>query len=129
MKHTTLDTQKLNQVQDLMSVFKDRYSGKAKAVKTADLLFHLKASGKGIISPQTLRELLGYIRHNDLLSPGFIVSNVNIGYWLSFEKEELSGYLDQELNRMSNQFQNLQLLHQRTKYGQKTALKTQQSLF
>jgi hypothetical protein len=129
MKTTTLDANKLNQVQDLLSVFRERYTGKSKAVKTADLLFHLKSTGKGNISPQTLRELLGYIRHRDLLAPGFIVSNVNTGYWLSFENDEMSGYIDQELNRMSNQFQNIKQLHQRTKYGHNTAEHLQHSLF
>jgi hypothetical protein len=128
MKNINLDSQKLSYVQSLLTVFRERYSGKDKAVKTADLLFHLKASGKCNLSPQTLRELIGYIRQNDLLAPGFIISNVNNGYWLSLDKAELDGFIDQELNRMSNQFGNIEMLHQRIRYAKKKSPEAQTAL-
>jgi hypothetical protein len=128
MKKTNLDSQKLSYVQSLLGAFKERYTGKDKAVKTADLLFHLKAAGKCNLSPQTLRELVGYIRQHDLLAPAFIVSNVNTGYWLTLDKSEMDGYIDQELNRMSNQFGNLEMLHQRIRYGKKKGSESQTAL-
>lgn len=129
MKNRQLDDNKINQAQVLMTVFKEKYKTRDKAIKSDDLLFGLKATGQVIMSPQTLRELIGYIRHHDLMSPAFILSNVNTGYWLSSDTKEIKGFIDQELNRMSNQFQNIDKVRQRLQDGKDKALKIQTALF
>lgn len=117
------------QVQMIIDEFRAKYKGKQNAVKTDKLLFDLVASGKSKISPQTLRDMMGHIRHNDLIAPGFIVSTVSNGYWYTTDKKEQNDFLDQELNRMSNQYGNLQALHARLRYGKGKADQSQQTLF
>lgn len=116
-------------VQTILEIFRTKYKGKGNAVKTENILFGLKASGSIDISPQTFRDVIGHIRNHDLLAPSYIVSNVNIGYWCTADKNELNQFLDQELNRMSNQFDNVSSLHKRLRLGQGKQPKTQGSLF
>ena len=118
-----------DQVQMIIDEFRAKYKGRQNAVKTDKLLFDLSATGKGKISPQTLRDLLGHIRHQDLISPGFIVSTVSNGYWYTTDKKEQNDFLDQELNRMSNQYGNLQALHSRLRYGKTKIDDSQPTLF
>lgn len=127
MENQALNQTELNSAQMIMNVFKERYKGKDKAVKTEDLLFHLKGTGLGNISPQSLRRIFGHIRNHDLASPYFILSSVHSGYWLSKDPKELNEFLDQELNRMANQFTNLEALHQRLR-GKKTQVNTSQTI-
>ncbi|MBO9674449.1 MAG: hypothetical protein J7577_13460 [Sphingobacteriaceae bacterium] len=127
MENHQLHPNDLSTAQTLMQVFKERYKDKSNAVKTEDLIFHLKASGVENISPQSLRRILGHIRNNDLIKPYFILSNVHCGYWLSKDTKELNSFLDQELNRMSNQFTNIEALHQRLR-GKKPPINTSQTI-
>ena len=124
-----LNDKELNLVQTICDIFKERYTGKTSAAKTEEILFHLKATGTVSLSPQTLRKIIGHIRNNDLLAPFFILSNVNSGYWLSSVESELNAFLNQELDRMSNQYTNIQLLHQRIRNGKKKTENNQQQLF
>lgn len=101
------------EIDAIIDVLKSYYFQKHLAAKTEFVLYSLRMN-KGItISPQTFRKHLGLIRKYDLASPGFIVSNVNLGYWLTEDKEEMNDYLQQELNRMSNQFANVEALRTR----------------
>ncbi len=112
----------------LLRLFQTDFNGINNAVKTNRLIGALAKSGIAM-KPQSLRYLLGHIRQNDLLSPGFILSDVNEGYWLSYDDTEMSEWLDKQMNRMSNQFSNIKQLHQRIRYNKKAGNNFQPSLF
>ncbi len=117
------------QIGILLDVFQKEYNGRKNAKSGDEILLKLKGTGRLNICPQTFRELLGIIRENDMLKPGFIVSRVSIGYWLSFDSAEQDEYLQRELSRMSNQFTNVSSLHKRLKYKSKNKPKSQLSIF
>jgi hypothetical protein len=120
--------QDLALVDVLISVFKDCYSGSDNAVKTDKLLF--KLTGLNVyVSPAMLRDAIGHIRKHDMLAPGFILSDVSYGYWLSYEHHEQDDFIEKMLNRMANQFQNLQSLHKRVRHGKNTSNTLQPTLF
>lgn len=124
-----LDEKELQLMNTLMNLFSERHAGRDKAAKTDDIIFHLKAIGYGSVHPQTLRAVIGYIRQNDLLAPSFILSNVHVGYWLSSNISEQEDFINQELNRMSNQYNNVRLLHERIRNGKKKTDELQTRLF
>lgn len=101
------------ELRSIVEVFKSQFQGKAKSVKTDKLLFHLRALAVTNVSPQTFRKYVGHIRKHDLAKPGFIVSNVHTGYWYTENKAEMEAFLQQELDRMGNQFSNIDALRLR----------------
>jgi hypothetical protein len=116
-------------VDTLTNLFKNHYSGNENAIKK-DVLTARVVSGYGILTcERSVRNAISYIRLNDLLSPGFIVSDVNIGYWLTYNESEMDTFLNKQLNRMTSQFQNLKQLHQRIRYAKHTGPLVQQQLF
>lgn len=94
MNTLQFNKKKFEIVQTLISVFKGNYKTVDRAVSTEVLLYDLKAKGLATISAETLRELIKYIRDNNLMKPGYIVSSVNKGYWLSTDKSEISDFLN-----------------------------------
>jgi len=100
------------EIDAIISVMKSYYFQKHLAVKTDVLLYSLRNKDVSI-SGQTLRKHLGIIRKLDLAAPAFIVSSVHLGYWCTEDKSEMDDYLQQELNRMANQFANVEALRQR----------------
>lgn len=110
------------------AVLKEKHPDKRNAVKSDDLIFYLKAIGT-VIRGQDLRAIIGHIRQQDLLKPGFIISDVHTGYWYSTDKAEMDAFIDQQMNRMSNQFDNIKALHQRMRHNNKQASEIQSSLF
>lgn len=113
MKNLQLTDFEQKEIEAIVALLKSNYNKKSKAVKTDTLLFDLTLTTGTRISGQSLRRYLGIIRKHDLASPSFVVSNVNLGYWCTEDKEEMNSYLQQELNRMSNQFANVEALRQR----------------
>lgn len=99
-------------------LFEADYTGNENAVKTANVLEKLANMGIAM-KPQTLRAIIQEIRRKDMLAPNAILSDVSAGYWLSADKAEMSAYIDKQMNRMANQFQNLKPLHQRIRYAKK----------
>ena len=99
----------------LIFLFKMYFDDKANAVKSEDLINHYYQLFKQPLHSRDLRRVLGFIRNNDLVSPGFILSNVANGYWLSIDLEEQKAFVNQQLNRMANQFDNIKSLHKRLK--------------
>lgn len=97
----------ITEINQLAHLFRTKLNGLNKAVKTDVLLKNFGLN----YSPQTLRKYLGYIRQNDLAAPGFIVSNVNRGYWYTECPIEKNDFLQQELNRIANQYANIEMLH------------------
>lgn len=128
MARETLDIRDQQLTDKLIELFTKRYNGKSNAVKSDDIIFHLKATGHSNVHGRDIRRIIGHIRQNDLVSPSFILSNVHAGYWLSSDATEMDSYIDQEMNRMSSQFQNIKSLHQRIRYN-KPKNETQPSLF
>jgi len=129
MKNNRLDKFKTDNVQMLQSAFKEMYKGLKNASHTDKILLDLRGKGKGNLSPQTLRDCIGQIRKNDLLAPGFICSDVNHGYWLSYDSKEIKTYFDKQLDRMGSQFENVARLHRRLGSGKSTPPKSQSTLF
>ncbi|HMI01822.1 MAG TPA: hypothetical protein VK541_05025 [Pedobacter sp.] len=118
----------LEVVHKVIDVFRAQYKNRDLAAKTEKILFNLAATGHRV-SEQNFRAIVGHIRNHDMMSPWFIVSNVNTGYWITKDEKELSAYLDQELNRMSNQFDNVSNLHKRLRHGKTKGTGNQASLF
>jgi len=112
----------------VLALFKTRLKGCEHAEQTSTILAYLSIAGCET-SPQTLRAAIGHIRREDLLAPGYILSDINAGYWLSDDKAEMSAFLDKQLNRMTNQFQNIKLLHQRIRYAKDDSPQLQTKLF
>ena len=112
----------------LIKLFKDHHTGIGCAVKTAHLLQELAVLSVST-NAKTIRNLIGHIRRHDILAPGYILSDVKAGYWLSYDTGEQSSYIDKQLNRMTNQFQNIKSLHNRVRYRKKQVKEIQAALF
>lgn len=97
----------------ISNIFRTKHHGRGNAVQYEKLLFDLSASGIAKITDRSFREVVAIIRRDDLLKLGFIISCSGTGYWLSTDKKELKEFLDQEMDRWSNQYGNLKLLHLR----------------
>lgn len=113
----------------LIQLFKEKYTGNENAIKKENLTAHIVVNSGFNTSERRVRHAISYIRLNDLMKPGFIVSDVKIGYWLSNDETEMDTFLNKQLNRMTNQFQNLKQLHQRIRYDKPTGRAVQQQLF
>ena len=113
----------------LMDVFKNHFNDKNRAIKTEALLSFLRYEHNVKTNDRKLRAALGFIRRNDMLNPGFIVSDVNTGYWFSNDTAEHREFINDQLNRMSNQFDNIKELHKRTRITRPKTGAIQISLF
>ena len=125
MKQKEID---LTHLDTLIALFKSLYTGNENSVKTDQLLFEF-AKLNIATSGQTIRHLIGMIRRNDLVAPGAILSDVSNGYWLSNDQAEMSAFIDKQMNRMSNQYQNIKALHQRIRMNKKAETEVQTQLF
>lgn len=112
----------------IIQLFKKFYCGHERAVKTDRIIFDFAALGIAV-EGRDIRKLLGQIRQRDLLAPQYILSDVKAGYWLSESEQEMSSWLDKQMNRMSNQFGNIKALHQRIRYAKKDNQNIQIQLF
>lgn len=119
MKGVVLDEGLMREIVDL---FITKHNQRSLAIKTKDLLSKLSAR----CLPQTFRDILGEIRRTGATGNGFIVSDVNIGYWYTEDKDELYEFLQKQLNRMSNQYANIELLHKSLKELNRQPIKAQQ---
>jgi hypothetical protein len=112
------------EIKELAELFRIKINGSNRAVKTEVLLKNFGLT----YSPQTLRRYLGYIRQNDLSAPGFIVSNVNLGYWYTECPTEKNDFLQRELNRIASQYANIEMLHRSLK-SHKSKQETTKQIF
>lgn len=92
---------------EIIQLFKTRHNKISTAIKTTDFVKQLSQR----ILPQTFRDILGEIRRTGATGKGFIVSDVHIGYWYTEDKAELNEFLQKQLNRISNQYANIEPLH------------------
>lgn len=118
----------LKLVDVVIGLFKSLYQGNDKAIKNDHLLFELAKLGHPT-SGNTLRTVIGHIRRNDMLAPAYIVSDVSYGYWLTNDETEMRVFFDKMMNRMANQYQNMQHLHQRLKNNTKKIQDVQTHMF
>lgn len=93
----------------LISILGKHHNTKLGAAKTEVIL---KNYGLGY-SARHLRAVVEFIRHADLAAPSYLVSNTVNGYWLTSDTNEMKSFLNQELDRVSNQYGNIQPLHLR----------------
>lgn len=116
-------------VEVLITLFKNNYSGNENAIKKDALTAHIVSNFGLYACERNVRHAIAFIRLNDMVKPGFIVSDVSAGYWLTSEESEMDDFLNKQLNRMTNQFQNIKQLHQRIRYAKNTGPVKQQPLF
>lgn len=129
MKNLQNDENEQDNIRAIMNMFSSCHHKRSLACKTHGLLHYLYAACDIKITEQTFRKYVGIIRNKDLMSPGFILSNVHEGYWFTTDKKELNDFIDQELNRMGNQFANIEKLHQRVRYDKPKPINGQKSFF
>lgn len=97
------------QAKELISILSKSHNSKLTAIKTEVVLKNYALG----YSARHLRSVVEFIRKNDLAAPSYLVSNTVNGYWLTNDISEMKGFLNQELDRVSNQYGNIQPLHQR----------------
>lgn len=105
-----------DQALSLIAILEKHHTTKATAAKT-DVI--LKNYDLGFTARQ-LRMVVEFIRKKDLASPNYLVSNTQVGYWLTKEVSEMKAFLNQELDRVSNQVDNIQPLRLRLMEKKKT---------
>lgn len=93
----------------IIDILNQNHFCKENAAKTDVLLKNYKLG----YTPRYLRMVVEFIRKSDLAAPAYLVSNTVNGYWLTKDIAEMKSFLNQELDRMSNQYGNIQPLHQR----------------
>lgn len=109
-------------IKDIVELFKSNYNTCKSAIKTKPFLAQLPH----LISPQSFRDLLGEIRRKALCAPGYIVSDVNNGYWYTEDTAEMNDFLQKQLNRISNQYANIEWLHNTLKEINRPSSKVEQ---
>lgn len=127
MKLIQLDKQALDgQLSaEISNLFISTFNHVTRAVKTNDLLKQLSVK----CLPQTFRDILGEIRRNGVLKKGFIVSDVQLGYWYTEDQQELNDFLQRQLNRIANQYANIQYLHNSLKSKRSNSETVKQLMF
>ncbi len=100
----------------LMLSFRTNYNSSKRKIKSSAIL--AKISARGItIGDSELRQIIGHIRRNDMLQPGFILSD-NCGYWYSEDASEMERIWTAERRRAINIMANFQPLNARFKHLQ-----------
>lgn len=122
LERAALDAQLATEISGL---FTTTFNHVTRAVKTNDLLKRLSVK----CLPQTFRDILGEIRRNGALKKGFIVSDVHLGYWYTEDQQELNDFLQRQLNRIANQYANIQHLHNSLKSKRSNSEPVKQLMF
>jgi hypothetical protein len=99
----------IEEAEQLIAVLSCNHKTKSSAVKT-DILLKKYRLG---YSARHLRMVIELIRKNDLAAPAFLVSNTQVGYWITSDLSEMKAFLNQELDRVSNQVDNINTLRMR----------------
>jgi hypothetical protein len=99
------------------------YNSAERKIKSNEIVVKLRERGFAIGDAE-LRQIIGYIRRNDLCAPGFILSDQG-GYWFSTDEKEMQRVWESNHGRAIEIMSNFAPLHKRFKH----LLSNQNSLF
>jgi hypothetical protein len=99
------------------------YNSAERKIKSNEIVVKLRERGFAIGDAE-LRQIIGYIRRNDLCAPGFILSDQG-GYWYSTDENEMKKVWESNHGRAIEIMTNFQPLHKRFKH----LLSNQNTLF
>lgn len=91
-----------------------KYNSATAKIKKPDMLERMATRGY-ILHERELRNLISFIRRNDLASPGFIVSDTH-GYWYTENMEEMQKVWETEYGRAISILKNISPLRKRFKH-------------
>ena len=97
----------------LVLSFKTNYNSANSKIKNDTIVKKVTERGYRF-SGAKLRSLLGFIRHNHLARPGFIVSD-NEGYWYTEDREELHEFWASQRGRVLEIMKNVHPLYEMLK--------------
>lgn len=98
----------------IMYSLKLNHSTHESKIKANDILNNIRTRGYKINDAE-IRQIVGYIRRNDLCSPGFILAD-NGGYWYSEDLSEMAAVYETEFGRALNVMHNFKPLRRRIKH-------------
>jgi hypothetical protein len=98
----------------LVVSFCSNYNSSDNKIKSNAIIQKLRERGFSIGDAE-LRDIIGYIRRNDLCSPGFILSDNN-GYWYSENENEMQKVWQSNHGRALEIMANFAPLHKRFKH-------------
>jgi hypothetical protein len=107
----------------LIKSLQTNYNCSSRKIKSNEIIVKLRARGASIGDAE-LREIIGWIRRNDMCAPGFILSD-NGGYWFSTDENEMKKVWESNHGRAIEIMTNFQPLHKRFKH----LLSNQNTLF
>ncbi len=99
------------------------YNSAERKIKSNEIVVKLRERGFAIGDAE-LRQIIGYIRRNDLCAPGFILSDSG-GYWYSTDEKEMQRVWESNHGRAIEIMSNFAPLHKRFKH----LLSNQNTLF
>lgn len=99
------------------------YNSAERKIKSNEIVVKLRERGFAIGDAE-LRQIIGWIRRNDLCAPGFILSDQG-GYWFSTDEKEMQRVWESNHGRAIEIMSNFAPLHKRFKH----LLSNQNSLF
>ena len=98
----------------IMLSMRTKYNNDKLKIKSKEMI--LKITDRGYkIGDAELRKIIGFIRRNDMCSPGFILAD-NAGYWYSEETEDLKRVWESEYGRALAILKNFSPLRRRFKH-------------
>jgi hypothetical protein len=98
---------------DIILSMRTRHNNEKCKIKSDDIVREIRNRGYAMDGGQ-LREIMGHIRRNDLVSPGFILSD-NGGYWYSEDLKEMEKAWESELSRAKSILNNFMPLKKRVR--------------
>jgi hypothetical protein len=90
--------------------FRLNYNNRLSKITSDSIVKKLRAKGHDI-NGASLRNILAYIRRNNLMQPGFILSD-NLGYWYSENFEEMRRVWKSQYGRAIEIMTNFKPLHE-----------------
>jgi hypothetical protein len=107
----------------LILSLKTNYNSQDYKIKSHEVIVKLRERGFSICDAE-LRQIIGFIRRNDLCNPGFILSD-NGGYWYSEDENEMETVWQSNHGRAIEIIKNFKPLYKRFKH----LMNEQNSLF
>ena len=98
----------------LVKSFRANYNDADHKIKSVEIIEKLKVRNYRVHDAE-IRELIGFIRRNDLCAPGFILSD-HEGYWYSEDENEMKKVWESQHGRAIEIMTNFAPLHKRFKH-------------